>query len=92
MSIFTTFILINQWVMMTCVRTHYFIDMIAGLIISHYAFMFSEKLTYFFDVRVLGIPGHKRSQHYWVPCKKCGWSNPDASDVVPEEERQRMKA
>ena len=41
--------------MMTCVRTHYIIDMVAGLIIAHYMHMVSEKLAYFIDVAFLKI-------------------------------------
>lgn len=42
MHYFTIFIMLNQWAMMTLVRTHYFIDLIAGLIISHYVFIIAE--------------------------------------------------
>ena len=45
----------NQWFMMTCVRTHYVIDMIAGVIVAHYMHMIAEKICYYFDVAVLKI-------------------------------------
>jgi len=55
MHYFTLFIMLNQWFMMTCVRTHYVIDMIAGVIVAHYMHMIAEKICYYFDVAVLKI-------------------------------------
>jgi hypothetical protein len=61
MHYLTLFIMVNQWFMMTCVRTHYFIDMITGLIVAHYMHMVAEKLAYFWDVSMMKI-GASRSQ------------------------------
>lgn len=41
--------------MMTCVRTHYVIDMIAGIIIGHYFHMMGEKLSFLIDVAILKL-------------------------------------
>jgi len=56
MSYMATFIMINQWVMMTFVRTHYIIDLVTGLIMSHYCWMAAEWICWVFDVKVLGVP------------------------------------
>ena len=75
MSYFTVFIMINQWMMMCLVRTHYIIDMVTGLIVSHYIFMIAERLTFFVDTKIMRIPGKKRGQLYFKPCRHCGWDN-----------------
>ena len=91
MSYATTFVMINQWILMTLVRTHYIIDLITGLIISHYCFIAAEWLSFFIDVKVLGIPGKDRFYKYYKPCKRCGWSNVNASNFVTKEEKAKLK-
>jgi len=78
--------------MMMLVRTHYVIDMIAGFFIAHYMHIMAERVSYFFDVKVLGVPGKKRYRNFYKPCKCCGWSNKCATDYMGEEERARLKA
>ena len=87
MSYFTLFILINQWMMMCLVRTHYIIDMITGLIVSHYVFMIAERLSFFIDAKFLRIEGSKRIRNYFKPCKHCGWGNKHAGDFMCKEEK-----
>lgn len=86
MSLFTCFIMINQWFMMTAVRTHYIIDLITGLIFAHYIFIVSEKLSYFVDVKVVHLRNEHRSRWFFLPCKNCGWSNEYAGDFMSKEE------
>ena len=87
---------------MTCVRTHYVIDMITGLIIAHYMHMVSEKLAYFIDVAFLKIgsttqemarsgAGRLRTRKYMKPCHKCGWSNYYAGDYMSINEKKWLK-
>jgi len=82
MSYFTFFIMLNQWVMMTLVRTHYAIDLFAGLFISHYLFILSEKIIYYFDVKVVGLPAKKRIRNFYKYCECCGWANKYAGDFI----------
>jgi len=76
---------------MTLVRTHYIIDLVAGLIISHYVHIMAEKLIFFADVKILGLPGIKRKRHWFKPCKCCGWSNKNAGDYMPSNEKIYLK-
>jgi len=76
---------------MTLVRTHYIIDLIAGLIISHYVHIMSEKLIFFVDVKILGLPAFKRKRHWFKPCKCCGWSNKHAGDYILPNEKSYLK-
>jgi len=75
LSYYCLFTLFNQWMMMCLLRTHYVIDMITGVIMAHYIYMLAEKISFVFDVLVLGIPDHKRMPYYYKPCERCGWSS-----------------
>jgi hypothetical protein len=87
MSYLTVFITINQWMMMTAVRTHYIIDLAAGLVIAHYCFIMAEKLSFLVDVKLVGLPAEKRHRNWYKTCKCCGWSNKYAGDYMCEEEK-----
>lgn len=43
-----------QFIMMICLRSHYTVDMISGLIFAHYFFMLAEKHSYILDWYVFG--------------------------------------
>lgn len=92
MFYFTCFIMINQWTMMTLTRSHFAIDMWAGLFIAHYMFRHAERISYIFDVKVLGIPSKKRGRLFFKPCKCCGWSNKYAADFMTKEEKLQLKS
>lgn len=102
MHYFTLFILLNQWFMMTCVRTHYVIDMITAVIVAHYLFMVSEKITYYLDVALMKIgattakladkgAGRRRNRRFYKPCEKCGWCNVYAGDYMSAGEKHWLK-
>lgn len=55
MSYWCCFVLVNQWILMMLVRTHYVIDMICGLFFGHWFFMHAEWISYYIDVKALGI-------------------------------------
>ena len=84
MSYITLFILINQWILMTFVRTHYIIDLITGLFMANYMFMNAEWVSFFLDVKFLGCSSNTRFFHYYKPCDYCGWSNLNPSDYMEE--------
>jgi hypothetical protein len=92
MSYFTFFILANQWTMLCLVRTHYIIDLVTGIIMAHYMFMLAERISYIFDVKLLGIAGRLRYRGYYKPCKCCGWGNKHASDYMISEEKNILKS
>ena len=52
--------MVLQIFLMIALRSHYTIDMFAGVIIAHYFFIISEKYVYLIDWHLLGIPLEKR--------------------------------
>ena len=52
--------LILQWVHLTVSRTHYVIDLITGVGIAHWAHINAEWLTFYHDVRLLGLSRNQR--------------------------------
>jgi len=59
------FIMINEWLMLTLVRTHYIIDMSTGLICAIYTLRLCEILAYLWDVRGAGIRNNKRQSFFF---------------------------
>jgi len=47
---FSFFTLTLQTFLMACLRGHYVIDMIAGLIFGHYFWVLGERFSYYMDV------------------------------------------
>ncbi len=84
------FILINQWIMMTMVRTHYIMDLTAGLIFSHYFFLIGEYLSYYPDVVIFGILSEARGREFYKGCTKCGIPNHCALDRMSKSEQLRL--
>lgn len=72
-SIFCMFVLINEWFMMTTIRTHFIIDLVSGAILAHMCFMLGEQVAYFADYKLIGLPGHKRNLYHFSYCKSCQW-------------------
>lgn len=56
---------------MVCLRGHYFIDLISGVIFAHYIWMMSERYSYLVDVKLFNIPFKKRFPMYTHSCVKC---------------------
>ena len=79
LGILSLFAMVNMWFTLTVVRTHYFIDLVTGLLLAHYSYYLGEKMTYIFDVLMVGLSGKKRNLMHHTPCPSCGWSNPDVS-------------
>ena len=77
--------------MLIIVRTHYWIDLITGLIVAHWAIMMGEWLSYSIDVKILGFAGKERNQHAYKPCKKCGYSNDDYTLGIDPKEKNFLK-
>ena len=75
MGVIGILILINQWVLLWLVRTHYIIDLVSGLLFAHLAMITAERLSYYIDVKLMGWSKEKRKAYNWDVCHKCGWSN-----------------
>jgi len=54
------FVHLNMWVLLIAVRTHYWIDMITGLMVAHFAIIIAERLSFLIDVKILGFDGKSR--------------------------------
>ena len=87
---------------MTCVRTHYIIDMVTSIIVSHSLHMLCEKLSYYVDVVLLKIgsttellashgAGRRRDRKHYKPCHKCAWGNEYAGDFMSTDEKNWLK-
>ena len=86
------FILINEWITLNVLRTHYIIDLVSGWLIAHWSLFLAETVNgYFFDVIVMGLSGKKRNTIFHKPCKKCGWNNLDASHWISKDEHIFLK-
>ena len=60
MSYYTLFVMIAQIFLMTVLRSHYSIDMAAGMVIAYWQFVLAEKYSYLVDWHIFGIPLFKR--------------------------------
>ena len=83
---FGIFVMINEWLMLTVLRSHYVIDMICALIVARVTIKLGEKLTYYYDVRLMGLPIPKRESFFYKPCVLCGWNNDNAVLYCYKEE------
>jgi len=91
LGILSLFAMVNMWFTLTVVRTHYFIDLVTGLLLAHYSYYLGEKMTYIFDVLMVGLSGKKRNLMHHTPCPSCGWSNPDVSQWIGKKEYEVLK-
>lgn len=82
MSNLCIFIMLNQWVLMTLVRTHFIIDMIAGLFFAHYFHLHAEWLVYFIDCKIMRLRYKGRGRLTWQACQECGWCNKKMEDYT----------
>ena len=57
MWMFSIFVLFLQSFMLVVLRTHYIIDLITGAIFAHWCFIVGEKISYYYDVKLLGLNG-----------------------------------
>jgi hypothetical protein len=84
------FVMLNQWVLMTFVRTHYIIDMIAGLFFAHYFHYHAEWASYFIDSKIMRVCSLGRGRLSFKPCLGCGFSNYALEDYCLEEEAESI--
>ena len=60
-----------QIVLMICLRGHYFIDLVSGVIFAHYIWMMAERYSFVVDVKLFRMPFKKRFPMFTNSCKKC---------------------
>lgn len=58
---------------------------------AHYSFMIAEWISFFIDVKFLGVSGKERFHYFFKPCKRCGWSNVDATHFMEQIEKEKLK-
>ena len=68
-------VLADVLVVMVLLRTHYVIDFTSGYVWARLCHRFGEKLCYYPDVKLMGLPRQKRFSLNFDPCPKCGWGN-----------------
>ena len=85
-SMMVAFIVFNEYLLLLFVRVHYVIDTITGFIIAFHLHRLAEYLCFFWDVKLMGYPAHRRQMYYFAPCPRCGWSNESAEKYVDQGE------
>jgi hypothetical protein len=60
-----------MFLMLLFLRGHYFIDLFCAVIFGHYFFNLAERMSYFIDTKLLGIPFHKRFPNFPQKCGYC---------------------
>ena len=68
---FSAITMVLQFCLMICLRGHYFIDLVSGVIFGHYFWMNAEKYSYLVDVYIFRIPFHKRFPRFSSACEHC---------------------
>ena len=90
MAYFSAITMILQATLMIFLRSHYFIDLVAGIVFAHYFWLMSERFSYIVDVKVFRIPFSKRFPQYTRSCKTC--QTPLEFWTDPSSERRYLKA
>jgi|Transcript_45088 hypothetical protein len=85
------FCVVDVWIALTFLRTHYIIDFTSGYVYARFVHRYGEKLSYLADVKLLGWPRHKRTGHNYDPCPKCGWGNPALLQLTVSKEVDLQK-
>ena len=71
LSYFSLVTMIFAYLLMICLRGIYAVDLIIGIIFSHYAWIISERYCYLIDVKVFRIPFKKRFPIVKDQCVMC---------------------
>lgn len=85
------FCVVDVWVALTFLRTHYIIDFTSGYVFARFVHRIGEKLSYYPDCKLLGYAREKRFTHHYDPCPKCGWGNEAVIRVTVEDEIEVQK-
>jgi hypothetical protein len=86
MAYIITAIVIDVWIALMFLRTHYVIDFTSGYVFARVVHRIAEKLSYYPDVKLCGHPKEKRFVFHYTPCPKCGWGNDSVQLLADTEE------
>ena len=68
---FSLFTLVFQGALMICLRGHYVIDLVSGVVFAHYFWLLAERYSYLIDVLIFRIPFKKRFPVFSTSCERC---------------------
>ena len=97
MTYFATFVMLSEWFMLMSLRTHYVIDLVTGLMLAQNMHRWGEKLSFYFEVKLMGLPKEKRQTFYYKPCYLCGYNNlnteryTDSDEITDEKKLVNLK-
>ena len=91
MSITISLLIVDVWVTLMFLRTHYIIDFTSGYVFARCVHRIGEKLSYYPDVKVFKYPREKRFAHNYIPCPKCGWGSENPMLVTDAAEVELQK-
>ena len=80
------FVVVDVWIALTFLRTHYIIDFLSGYAYARFVHRIGEKLSYYPDVKLLGWRRQNRFSHHYDPCPKCGWGNDAVVRLTVQED------
>jgi hypothetical protein len=91
MAICITAVVIDVWIALMFLETHYVIDFLCGFAVARVFHRIAEKLCYYPDVLLFGYPKEKRFAFNYAPCSKCGWGNQSVHLLAHTEEVDLQK-
>lgn len=91
MAILITCIVVDVWVTLMFLRTHYIIDFTSGYVFARFVHRIGEKISYYPDVKLFGYPKQRRFAHNYTPCARCGWGNPSVQLLTDQREIDLQK-
>jgi len=91
MATFSVCLVVDVWIALMFLRTHYIIDFTSGHVFGRFAHRIGEKLCYFGDVKLFGWRRENRLSHNYDPCPRCGWGNDNALQLTTEDELRIQK-
>merc|ERR1712159_504275 len=80
-----------NFIYLTLIHDHFFIDLPAGIIIAHFAVMQADWITWPFDCKFFGLSHNKRTTYVTVPCIRCGWNNWKPRNCIDKDEWYFLK-
>ena len=91
MGIYNVVLLIIMWIFLTFMRVHYFIDLITGVMVAHLCFIMGDWISYYLDLKVLGVSHKSRNLYVHDACKKCGWCNQKTDMLIDKNEKEFLQ-
>ena len=83
---FAIFSVFDVWITLTFLYTHYVIDFTSGFAVGRVVWRWGEKLTYYWDVKLIGWRKEQRFAYNFDICPKCGWGTESVLLVTRKDE------